>query len=167
MPKQINPGVLLGEILHEWNLQEYDQYERGSRWYILMIILGIILVLYGIFSGNFLFSLIIILFAIIIFLQSHQKPLKVPFKITELGVVVGNRFYGFPELDSFYIIYEPPEVKMLFLETKSTVRPLLRIPLSKTNPLEVRECLRDFLNEDIEKEDEPYSDKFARNWKLH
>ena len=100
-------------------------------------------------------------------MQSHQKPLKVPFKITELGIVIGNRFYGFSELESFYIVYEPPEVKTLFFETKSSFRPLLRIPLVDANPLKVRVSLKEFLSENFEKEEEPYSDTFARNWKLH
>ncbi len=158
---------MLGKDLHEWEIKEYEQYERGTKWYLLMIIIGSALVIYGIFSGNFLFALIIILFAIILFLQSHQKPTQVPFKITELGLVIGNRFYDYGELESFYIIYDPPEVKSLFVETKSTVKPLLRIPLNEHNPLRIRDTLKEFLLEDLEKEEEPYSDKFARAWKLH
>ena len=108
-----------------------------------------------------------LLFAIIIFLQSHQKPLELPFVITELGVVLNNRFYPYSELENFYIIYNPPEVKMLFIETLSTLRPALRIPLMDRDPNEVRHTLREFLSEDIEKEEEPFSDMVARRWQIH
>ena len=125
------------------------------------------MVVYGMLSGNFLFSLVIILFSIILFMQSHQEPLQVQFQITELGVVVGGKFYTFSELNAFYIIYNPPEVKTLYFETKSILHPNLRIPLLDQNPVELKHTLREYLAEDTEKEEEPLSDRAARNWKLH
>ena|SRR3989338_9807760 len=167
MPQKINENTLLGDVLHEWTIQEYEQYERGLAWYVFMILIGLGLVFYSLMTGNFLFALIVVLFAIILFLQSHQMPLQVVFQITELGVVVGSRFYPYSEFESFYIIYNPPEVKTLFLETKSIFRPLLRVPLLDRNPLEVKHSLREFLSEDAEKEGEPLSDRMARNWRIH
>jgi len=167
MPEKITDQTLLGEVLHEWTVQEYEQHERNTAWYVVMIILSILLIGYGIFSGNFLFALIIILFAIILFLQSHQQPLQVPFQITELGVSLGNRFYLYSEFEDFYIIYNPPEVKTLFLETKNNLRPILRVPLLDKNPLEIKHSLREFLIENTEKENEPLSDRVARNWGIH
>lgn len=167
MPKPLDQKTILGEVLHEWTIQEYEQHERGVRWYIIMIIVGLGMVFYGVLSGNFLFALIIILFAIILFLQSHQTPPQVRFQITELGVVVGNRFYSYLEFSGFYIIYNPPEVKTLYLETISSWRPKLIIPLLDINPIEVKHTLREFLPEHTEKEEEPLSDRAARNWRLH
>lgn len=167
MPKSITDDTLVGDVLHEWTIQEYDQHERGIWWYMFMIVLGLALVFYGIVSGNFLFSLIIILFAIIMFLQAHQTPPQVPFQITELGVVIGRRFYPYSELKEFYLIYNPPEIKTLFIDTNSPLKPMLRIPLLDTNPVDLRHTLREYLPEDTEKEAEPLSDTFARRWKIH
>jgi len=83
MPEVINDDITIGDILHEWTIQQYDRHDRGTLWYILMIGLGLLLVLYGVVTGNFLFSLIVILFGIIIFLQSHQEAPQVPFRITD------------------------------------------------------------------------------------
>ena len=132
-----------------------------------MITVGMILVIYGFLSNNFLFSLIIVLSAIILFIQSYQEPAQVLFSITELGVVLGNRFYKYSELESFYIIYQPPEIKTLFIQPKSGIRPLLRIPLLDQDPLDIREAMTVFLEEDFEKETEPLTDLFARQWKIH
>ncbi|MFZ2190491.1 MAG: hypothetical protein WA057_06540 [Candidatus Magasanikiibacteriota bacterium] len=167
MPEKITEDTLTGDMLHEWTIQEYEQHDRGRLWYIIMIALGLGFVLIGIFTGNFLFSLIIILAGIIIFLQSNQAPLQVSFKITELGIVIGNRFYKYSEFLDFYIIYQPPRVKTLFLETNSALRPLVRIPLLDKNPVDVRHSLLEFLTENLEKEDEPLSDRIARNWQIH
>lgn len=167
MPQPITEQTLLGDVIHEWMVREYDKHERGQLWYLGIGVLGIAFIIYGVASGNFMFALIIILAGIILFLQHHQDAQEVLFQITELGLVVGTKFYQYNELDAFYIIYNPPEVKTLFIETKSAMRPLIRVPLMDNNPLEVRNLLQEFLEEDIEKEDEPLSDTFARNWKMH
>jgi hypothetical protein len=167
MPKKLSEQPITGETLHEWTIQEYEQHERALLWYILMLSVGLAMVLFAMFTGNFLFAVIIILFAIILFLQSHQLPPQVAFKITELGVILGDRFYPYSEFDSFYIIYQPPEVKTLYLTHKSIYRPMLRIPLLDENPVETRHTLREFLSEDLEKEEEPMADRVARNWRIH
>ncbi|MBI4993311.1 MAG: hypothetical protein HZC26_04250 [Candidatus Magasanikbacteria bacterium] len=166
MPQKITEETLLGDIIHEWTILEYEKHTRGTLWYVLAAVLGLALVLYGVFTGNFLFSLIVILAAIILFLQAHQEPRQIPFQITDLGVIVGIRFYPYSEFENFYIIYNPPEVKTLFLDTKNTLQPMLRVPLLDMNPIEVKHSLREYLPEDIEKE-EPLTDRAARNWKIH
>lgn len=160
-------NTIAGEVLHEWTMQEYEQHDRHRRWYVFMGVVAALCILYALFTGNFLFALVIILFAVILYLQSHQHPPQVLFQITEAGIVLGNRFYAYKEFEAFYIIYIPPEVKSLYLETKSTTRPTLRIPLLDENPLSIRATLLQFLPEDTEKEEEPLSDKFAREWQLH
>jgi len=167
MPQPINEDTLMGDVLHEWNIQEYERHSRGNLWYMIMVILGLILVIYSLITGNFLFALIIILFAIIMFLQHHQEPNQVLFQVAELGVVVGKKFYPYSEFENFYIIYQPPNVKTLYLDPKNTLRPMLRVPLLDMNPVEVKHSLREFLPEDVDKEEEPLSDRAARNWKIH
>ena len=166
MPKIIDENTILGNPLHEWTIQEYEQFERGSRWYLLMGFIGITSLLYSVLSGNFLFSLVIILFGLIIWLQSHQTPPQLSFVITDLGIVIGKKFHPYSEMESFYIVYRPPEVKTLFLETKSLVEPSLHIPLLDADPVEVRFTLLEYLPENTEKEDEPISDQLARNLRL-
>ena len=107
MPQKITEETLLGDIIHEWTILEYEKHTRGMVWYILAAVLGLALVLYGVFTGNFLFSLIVILAAIILFMQAHQDPRQIPFQITDLGVIVGTRFYPYSEFENFYIIYKP------------------------------------------------------------
>ncbi len=167
MPETLTKNSITGDVVHEWTVQEYDQHQRGLLWYIFMISGALVLVVYGFISNNFLFSLIIILSAIILFIQSYQAPPQVPFAITELGVILGNRFYKYSELKDFYIIYQPPEVKTLFIEPKSGLRPILRIPLLDQDPLDIREAMTMFLEEELEIEDEPFTDMFARRWKIH
>ncbi|MEK7084691.1 MAG: hypothetical protein AAB932_05645 [Patescibacteria group bacterium] len=169
MPQRITDDTIIGDMIHQWTIPEYERHDRGPWWHIVVITIGLALVLYGMLSreGNFLFSLIIILGGIILFLQSRQEPLEVFFAITELGIIISDRFYPYSELKSFFIIYQPPEVKTLFLDTLSPFRPMIRIPILEMNPVELRHTLQEFLPEDLEQEDEPMSDMAARRWKIH
>lgn len=166
MPKTITQDMEMGGILHEWTVKEYEQYERNRAWHVIMITLAVLLIVYGIFSQNFLFVLIIVLAGIILFVQSKQTPPEVNIAITNVGVVINNRLYEYRELKDFYLVYQPPETKMLFIDTKSSLRPLLRIGLEDMNPLDVRFALREFLTENVEKEEEPFMDEMARKWRI-
>lgn len=166
MPQLLQTDIATGDILSRWDVEEYARHDRTRVWYVFMLAVGVGFVLYGVFTNNFLFSLIIILAAIILFFQSRTEPFSVTFQIAELGVMVGNRFYPYDELDSFFIVYNPPEVKTLFLETRSSLRPRLRIPLCEMNPVEVRHTLQAFLPEDLERTEEPMSDMISRRWGL-
>lgn len=167
MPKKLYDVASVGNTQHQWSITEYERHDRAPFWYVFMMSAGIVLVGFGLFTGNFLFSLIIILFAIILFLQSQQHPIEVPFSITNVGIVVSDRFYSYSELKEFYIIYQPPVVKTLYIETGSVWHPRLRIPLYDQNPVEIRHTLQNYLVENIEKEDEPLSDRLSRNWGIH
>ncbi|MBP9761338.1 MAG: hypothetical protein KBD15_03820 [Candidatus Magasanikbacteria bacterium] len=167
MPEQVTESTLVGDILHQWSMKEYEEHPRTKRWFVVMGILGTVLVVYGLLSGNFLFSLIILLAAIILYLQSVQAPKDVLFSITDLGIIIGSRFYSYKEIRNFYIIYQPPEVKSLYFDFQSVYRPSVQIPIDTMNPLLVRSTLSIYLTEDLEKEKEPLSEQFARNWQIH
>lgn len=157
---------MTGQVLHTWQVTEYERHERPTAWYVIMLIVGVFLVGYGLLTNNFLFALIIVLFAIIVFLQSHQDPHQIPFTITDLGVIINNRFYLYSELTDFYIIYNQ-DTQTLFLEPESSLRPRLRISLKDQDPLEIKFALRQFLRENTAKEEEPFSDRIAREWRIH
>jgi len=166
MPKLVTTGLEVGETLMMWNVKEFERYTRGQWWYIIAISLGVICVLYAIFSSNFLFALFVILAAIVLYQQSVSVPMDVPFEITEAGIVLGTRFYAWDELESFTILYQPPEVKILRIATKTMYTPSIQVSLEDMNPIEVRETLLEFLKENTEETDESISDTIARRWKL-
>ena len=167
MPTKLGEGVLIGDVIHQWTIQEYNQHQRGVRWYIIMITVGMLFIIYGLMFNNFLFSLIIILAGIIMFVQSHQTAPQVLFQITELGIVVGHKFYNYSELKNFFIVYQPPEVKNLFFQTDSSVHPILIVPLLDINPVNVRQTLLEFMEEDLSAEKEPLSVTIARRWRMN
>lgn len=156
----------VGKIIYQWKVREYEQPERNRRWFITMGVIAILLLAYGFWTTNYMFVLIIALFGIILFLHDHQEPMEVNFAMTETGIVIGNTFYKYNELTSFWIVYNPPAVKNLYFGRKSYLRHRVLIPLLDNDPRPIKNYLGQYLDEDITQEEEPISDRLSRLFKL-
>src|SRR3990167_355182 len=147
-----------GKILCEWSFMDAPQYKRTVGWYFFMIAVFGSLAIYSIVVDNFIFLFLIILFVLVIFI-SHRNASKMEFKITQDGIMVGNKFYPYKDIEKFWIIYQPPYAKTLYFHIKSFFNPRLPIPLEQQNPVHIRKILLDYIPEDLEQENEPFSDK--------
>ena len=156
-----------GKVYFSWDFPEYNTSWRNNSWYKWAIPVALVLVAYAFFTGNYLFAVIIVLFGIIYFFQSFDNPLTVRCEITEDGIVLGARFYDYRDLSLFWIIYEPPEVKNLYIEFRNSLKPRIGIPLGDQNPLAIREVLAQYLDEETERENEPISDGLSRVFRMH
>ncbi len=167
MPKDLTrENAVIGATLYEWEIQEYEPYQRDRRWYIIAGVIGSLFLVYALFTGNNLFFLIVLLLAIIIYLQAVQKPLTLMFAITENGVIVGRKFYNFKEIQNFWILYDPPQVKNLYLRTNIGFKNVLQIPLYDYDPQAVQAVLLQYVAQDTAQEDESLSTKIMRVLKI-
>jgi len=149
-----------------WNFSEYYKHDRKKGWYIWTTALSLLLIIYAILTVNFLFALIVIMFDIILLLDQRREPRTVHFKIDYQGIHLGNKIYRYNEFDKFWIVYQPPHIKTLYLDYKTSLKPSLSVPLKKQHPLEVRTLLKRYLQEDIEREQESFSDLLSRVLKI-
>lgn len=167
MPQNIlNSNVNIGDVQYEWSVKEYERHERGKNWYLIMSVLALLLIGYGVVSGNYLFALITVLFGIILFMQDMVEPMEVYFALTNTGIVVGKKFYRYSELNNFWIIYNPPFTKNLYFGQNSILRHRIQVPLYDFDPRPIREYLVQYLQEDLEQEEEPLSDRMSRLMKI-
>jgi len=152
--------------LISWEFPKFENYQRRKGWYIWATIIFVLLILYSVLSANFLFGLIIILATIIIFLNHHKGNSKINFAVTPKGIQVDNKFHNFKDIQNFWIIYEPPQVKKVYFQLKNAFKTTFSIPLEKINPLEVRKTLKQHLEENLDKESESTLDTLERILKL-
>lgn len=162
---QIKKGEF-GQVFHEWEVPEYTTFERSKAWYIVMALIAVALIIISVYTGNFLFALIIILATFIIFLRVYYTPRDLTFQITEDGIIIGNQFFGYESLQNFYIIYYPPTIKKLFFKRKGLNMNDLSIPLKNMNPILVRKSLLTYLNEDLQQEQQSMADIIETLFKL-
>lgn len=154
-----------GRAFFSWTMPEFTGHERTGLWYLVVSILAVALIIYCIFTSNYFFALAIILAVFIVFLRKYNEPKDILFQITENGIVMGNQFFLYENLNGFYIIYDPP-VKKLYFKLKRLSPDDLSIPLYDNNPLPIRTKLLEYLDEDISKEHQTPSDILETLFKL-
>ncbi|MCD6471056.1 hypothetical protein J7K86_00810 [bacterium] len=155
-----------GKLLSEWNFPEYQKYERSKNYYIGLTIAFLVFFIYAIFTRNYIFAVILVLLILIIFLNNKREPIKIPFKIFEDGIMVGKNFYEWDQINSFRIVYNPPQIKRLYIDLKGTLLRDFSVSLEDKDPLEVRKILKQYLVEDLTKPYETLTDRMNRWLKI-
>ncbi|XOU94447.1 MAG: hypothetical protein ACNFW9_00080 [Candidatus Kerfeldbacteria bacterium] len=156
-----------GKLLTSWDFPEFQKYSRSFIWYLIIALIVIGLTIFAISTQGYLFLGIILLYIFIYYIRAKREPLTLQIKIFEDGIQISdNTFYEWKEIKQFWIIYEPPEVKNLYLEFKTGFKPSITISLENQNPLNIRKILLEYIIEDTDKEDESFSDGFSRLLRL-
>lgn len=154
-----------GKTLHTWAFPEFTAHKRDRRWYTIAGVLAAIALLWAVYDGNVLFAIILLIAAIVYVMIGVRKPRQLTATFTEDGVSVDRAFYRWEEIDRFWLVYEPPIVKRLYLAFKAPLRPTLTIDLEQQNPVPLRKTLLTYLKEDPNGA-EPLGDQVARTFKL-
>ncbi|MEK7158260.1 MAG: hypothetical protein AAB733_01660 [Patescibacteria group bacterium] len=160
------PANPRGKLLLYWKIAEFEHFERTMLWYIVAGVVTVGLLVYAILAANYLFAVIILLGAIILLYDHFRKPGKIDAEITQEGVQVGKHFHPFDTLQEFWLVYNPPESKWLYLRFKAFWHSEISIPLEHMNPLKIREILLNYLPEDVTEESESLSDVIRRSFRL-
>jgi len=149
-----------------WNFPEYIKHSRKRGWYIWSSLIALLIIVYSLLVTNYLFALLVVMFGIILIINHRQDPQKINFTIDHDGIHLDKKLYKYKDIDKFWVIYQPPHAKNLYFEFKTSIRPKLSIPLDKQDPLEIKSFLRQYLEEDLEQEEESLTDIFGRIFKL-
>jgi len=152
------------KIIHE--VSEFSKHDRGLLWYFIVILLGAACLVYAIMTGNFLFAVILVLISVVMILMGLNEPRNVKLEIDPTGVRLGTKKYSFTQLKDFSIIFQPPEINTLYLEFRMPLRERLSIPMGDLDPNIVRNYLLNFLEEDLDRDDESLSDILSRTLKF-
>jgi len=155
-----------GRVYLQWQFSDRVPHDRSRLWYILATLTGLGLLIYALSSANFLFALMIVMFALVIYVSSVSEPAPVVFSITDEGIEIGNEFHPYREIDRFWFFYEPPMAKNLYITVKGVIGSRLMVDLTDHDPNVVRQYLGSFVQEDLEQVDEPLSDTLSRILKI-
>ena len=162
---EFNPDEL-GESLVAWEVDEFPQHARSRMWYILASLVSLGLIIYSVLTSNFLFAIIILMGGVLLFLSTFIQPERIPIVITSTGIVVGDMFYDYQSVRDFSIIYDPPDVKLLYLDFFALTHPLISVPLEDVDPNLVRARLLTFCVENLNRNEEGLTDLVRRVYKL-
>jgi len=139
-----------------WKALEHEHREKTSDWFWAVGIIAIAAAVLAVFFGNILFGLLILIAAFASILQGHTKPRILEYELSRKGVRVGDTLYPYSTLESFWVIDEEINDRII-IKSQKTLMPFIIIPYDSTrvDP----EHLRDYLLEYIDEEEleEPLS----------
>lgn len=161
-----NKNKETGSILIDWDFPEFTKHDRGKKWYLIAGIVFLVILIYAVLTKNILFAIILVIAAFIFILQQYQEPQAVDAAVTDEGILIGSKFYDYEELKIFWVIYKPPLAKLLYLDFKNPLKKSLPIPLDNVDPVKLREILTQYLEEDLEREEEELGDRMAKVLKM-
>ncbi len=103
---------------------------------------------------------------VILILQERKDAIEIDISIMDAGIQIGEKFYKYKDINNFFIIYEPPTISNLYIQMKTRLSPRINIPLGEQNPIKIRDILMNFINEDVDIDDEPFEDYMSKVLKI-
>lgn len=138
--------VLANALLH-WRAPEYEKYEKGTRWYLYAALVLLAIIGYAAYTNSPVMAITFILIGVVGYIFINRDPRTIDFAVTRDGLLAGREFYDFDNIQSFWIFYEPHDIKVISLHTKGLLMPFVHIPIHEEDPVRIREVLLEYLPE--------------------
>lgn len=133
--------------IHWWKGAEFEAREKNHKWQFAAAILLAAIVGYAVYTNSPIMAITFILIGVVGYIQLQKEPRTISFHITAEGVAAGREIYEFEEMNSFWIFYDPPQMKVLSLHMKEKIIPYVHIPLHSEDPVKIRSIMMDFVPE--------------------
>lgn len=150
--------------LLEWRAIEHNHRPKTAGWYAGLAVGTTAVVGIQLFLLNFIGAVTIGAIGAFLYYIAQQKPDVVRYRILMDGIAINNLMYHWRDLETFNVIYEPEEeVMTTIFKSKKLFGPYIHMEIGEANPIEIRDILLEFLDEDQEM-DEPLADVIARRF---
>ena len=151
--------------LLSWKAPSFMPFHRGRVWHLVAGTLMGLLVTYALISGSITMTLALAALVVAFYLSHKQQPRMVEVSVRELGIEYDGALYPYHQIKSFWLLYHPPYVSVLYLKLGDKHPKLIKIELADQNPNKLRKLLLNEIPED-EGGNEPPFDLFARLMRL-
>ena len=136
------------EPVFAWEAPEYEYIEKHPKWYWVMGLILLAIIVYAIITNSILMAITFILIGMLGYAYAEREPRLIRMEINPDGVIVDKIMYEYDDLKSFWIFYEVETgFKILSLHSKKTFLPHIHIPVGDANPILIREVLLNYLPE--------------------
>ena len=104
---------------------------RPAQWYVVALIVVLFLVIYGIFEGMYLMSVVAFLFAGVYILMENNATPVTTVSIDEHAIVVGGTSYDFSNIEKFTLLKNENDYVLLRFFLKKSLSQVIDIPLTE------------------------------------
>jgi hypothetical protein len=131
-----------------WEAHEYEYIEKHPKWYWVMGIILMAIIVYAIVTNSILMAITFILIGMLGYYFAEREPHLIQMEINPEGVIVDKTMYEYDDIKSFWIFYETESgFKVLSLHSQKTFLPHIHIPIGDANPVLIREVLLNYIPE--------------------
>ena len=146
--------------LISWKAPEFIFHKKSLAWHASIIIFNVMIITILALMKQWLSIPVFLLLGFLLFKYAEVKPRMIEIGISNIGVKVGDNFYPYNRLKSFWLVYEPP-IKTLNFETTKRFTSLISIQLEDADPFLIKSILKDHILEELERT-EDFIGKIAR-----
>ena len=123
----------------------------------VFVVIGLLYIFWG---QDWIAAALFILVAGILAIQANRPGQVIAWEIGATGVSHNGRHYPYDELSSFWLEFQPEQIKELSFQSKKWYHPYIKIPLTDEDVLVLRDFLVVFLPE--EKHQDSIADSLSR-----
>jgi len=123
-----------------WSEFEYHHRPKTVDWFWGLGLIAILAAGLSLFFSNILLSILILLGAITIGLFAVRAPKKIEYRITDVGIYMGEDYLHFEEITSFFIERQHHEDKLI-IAPKRFLGTLIVIPIRTYTMEQVKDAL--------------------------
>ncbi len=130
-----------------WEAFEYKQKQRTTDWYWAVIVITLAIFIISIVLHDALFGILILIGAAILVLFSIREPRLFRVTMDKRGITAHSDVYPFATLEEFWVDISEEDSPKILLKSKKTFSPLIVIPISDYDHLDIRDFLLQYLPE--------------------
>ncbi|KKS69234.1 hypothetical protein A3A14_01645 [Candidatus Daviesbacteria bacterium RIFCSPLOWO2_01_FULL_43_38] len=127
-----------------WTAASRPYRKKDRSYFTTVAIIVILLILISILAREFLLVGVLLAFAFVIYVLGFVPPEDVEYKISGQGITIGDHFYFWDDLDSFWFS-EKDGQKLLYVLTNLRFPAQLMILLGPTSEEQVKKIVARFL----------------------
>lgn len=146
--EEIDEDFILGQsqikTLFSWTAPSRPHRKRSRSYYTTIFILITLTCLIAFLFGEKLFIGALLAFTFVVYVLAFIPPNEIEYKISTQGITIGDHFYHWQELDSFWIT-EKDGFKILYIPTYMYFPSVLMLVLANVNEEEVKKTVVRFL----------------------
>ncbi len=130
--------------LYTWQGHERTWLVKGSSWYVYAGIVAVILLVYALLTQAWFMAVLVSLLSGIVYLYSQEQAPTIDVVISDRGIYIGNEFYPFDLVKSFWFQFLPEEAYVIFQLVNST-RSHITVSIDPNERPVIETILKDYL----------------------
>jgi hypothetical protein len=102
-----------------WQAAEFIAHSKGTGWYVAFIGISLVVIALAYIITHEIFTVVVVTIAVGMFgFLAARKPRELNYGLTDSGILIGSKFYGYHDFIAFAIMNEGPLSSIDFVPLK-------------------------------------------------